>query len=184
MFKILRKSWKGRDSTQRSHSPAPSQEVDTSPENHSDAESTASDMDGISASLIPTSSRTKRSRDVFEPEVEQTFDIDRPSKVPKTDEPDYLRNHLPEILDTTERDEISNRLSLESRREQILLRLQNENGNANYSRYTTSLLTNFPVIAVLSSTKGALFLYFYPHTLICCFCSLRQSIGRRSRLCP
>lgn len=110
MFNFLKKTWRQEEVTSQSLLPTPSAE---------DTESVLAQTPNPPSVDIPTSkSGSKRSRQEFEPEP-QSSPAERPSKAAKTWTHDSIRNHLPEIVDSRQRDDAVVHLSLSVLKEQI-----------------------------------------------------------------
>ncbi|KAF9569019.1 hypothetical protein CPC08DRAFT_285110 [Agrocybe pediades] len=126
MFNIFR-SWRERKSSKGAEDPSPSQDASARPEDPTNSAVAALNAESEER-LLPISAGSKRNRAIFEPESQVTSeDVGRPAKVIKTDDSDYLRDRLPELIDAREQEEMRNRLSLTSQRDQILLQSQHEN---------------------------------------------------------
>ena len=119
MLKNLDKTWK-EEEEKKSQSPVPGQEISHPTELTS---STSSVNPSHETYMDATSCRAKRSRASTDPPTSE-----RPSKLPKTDGSDFLRDHLPEVLDSNERDDNMIVLTAPTFKEQILEEAKHDNG--------------------------------------------------------
>ena len=116
MFKNMEKTWKGEEA-KISQVPVSGQQ------NPQTTQLSSSDKLSHGFYMDVSSSRTKRSRastDSATPE--------RPSKIPKTIGSDFLRDHLPEVVDSHERDDNMSFLTAPTFKEQILEEAKYDNG--------------------------------------------------------
>jgi hypothetical protein len=116
MLKILEKTWK-EEEAKKSQSPVPSQEI------FQPTELTSSDNPSHETYMDVSSCRTKRSRAITDPATSE-----RPSKLPKTVGSDFLRDHLPEVVDSHDRDDNMVFLTTPTFKEQILEESKHDNG--------------------------------------------------------
>ncbi|KAF8974227.1 hypothetical protein BDZ97DRAFT_4035 [Flammula alnicola] len=128
MLKRLKKTWKEEEAqSKKSQSPAPAEEViaplptPIHPEVTPDVSQNHESVSGCGP---------KRSRDDFEPDAVDVAVSERPAKLLKTTDLDSLRNHLPEIIDSRERDEGGVRLSLLTLKERIFEQAKSENSKS------------------------------------------------------
>ena len=115
MLKIPEKTWK-EEETKKSQSPIPGQEISQPTELTSSASPHETYMD-------VSSCRAKRSRASTDPATSE-----RPSKLPKTVGSDFLRDHLPEVVNSNDRDDNMILLSAPTFKEQILEEAKHDNG--------------------------------------------------------
>jgi len=130
MLKILKKTWKDEEALSKNPqvSPAPSLTTPSSP--NTDLENTHIHDDTPKIILdieSPFISHPKRTRDAFEPDLNDPTLSERPAKLFKTGNPDSLRNRLPEILDFREREENEPQLSILTLKEQVFEQAKHQN---------------------------------------------------------
>ena len=116
MLKILEKTWK-EEEAKKSQSPVPGQEISQP------TELTPSDNPSHETYMDVSSCRTKRLRASTDPATSE-----RPSKLPKTVGSDFLRDHLPEVVDSHDRDDNMIFLTAPTFKEQILEEAKHDNG--------------------------------------------------------
>lgn len=114
MLKFLEKTWK-EEEAKKSQSPIPGRESsELSSDNAPDEPYMDTDLN---------SCRTKRSRASTDPATSE-----RPSKLLKTVGSDFLRDHLPEVVDSHDRDDNMILLTVSTFKEQILEEAKHDNG--------------------------------------------------------
>ena len=118
MLKILEKTWKEEEAN-KSQSSVPGQEISQS------TELTSSDTGNSSHEtyMDVSSCRAKRSRASTDPATSE-----RPSKLAKTVGSDFLRDYLPEVVDSNDRDDNMIILTAPTFKEQILEEAKRDNG--------------------------------------------------------
>ena len=116
MLKILEKTWK-EEEAKNSQSPVLGQEVSQP------TELTSSDNPSHESYMDISSCRTKRSRAGTDPATSE-----RPSKLLKTVGSDFLRDHLPEVVDSHDRDDNMTFFTPPTFKEQILEEAKHDNG--------------------------------------------------------
>lgn len=117
MLKILEKSWK-EEEAKKCQSPGPGHDQEISqptPDNAFNESYMDTDV---------SSCRTKRSRASTDPAASS----ERPSKLLKTVGSDFLRDHLPEVVDSRDRDDNMILLTAPTFKEQILEEAKHDNG--------------------------------------------------------
>ncbi|KAF8165429.1 hypothetical protein B0H34DRAFT_689150 [Crassisporium funariophilum] len=121
MLKLLKKTWKEGEAN-KSQSPQGITPTLSNDSFSSDNTTIAGHESSMIADATATSGcRSKRSRPSLEPETNDPSTSERPSKLLKTATiDDFLRNHLPEVVDSRDRDEHAIPLNLFTLREQIL----------------------------------------------------------------
>ena len=117
MLKILENTWK-EEEAKKSQSPVPGQKISQSPE----LTFSAIDNPSHETYMDVSSSRAKRSRASTDPVTSE-----RPSKLPKTVGSDLLRDHLPEVVDSNDRDDNMIFLTAPTFKEQILEEAKHDN---------------------------------------------------------
>ena len=116
MLKILEKTRK-EEEAKKSQSPVPGQEISQPTELASSANPSHETYMDVS------SCRAKRSRASTDPAISE-----RPSKLPKTVGSDFLRDHLPEVVDSHDRDDNMIFHTAPTFKEQILEEAKHDNG--------------------------------------------------------
>jgi hypothetical protein len=118
MLKILENSWKEEEAN-KPQSLLSGQEISQP------TELTSSVIDNPSHEtyMDVSSCRAKRSRASTDPATSE-----RPSKLPKTVGSDFLRDHLPEVVDSNDRDDNMIFLTAPTFKEQILEEAKHDNG--------------------------------------------------------
>ena len=115
MLKILEKTWKEEEAKKPQST---DQEISQS------TEPTSSDNPSYEPYMDVSSCRTKRSRASTDPTTSE-----RPSKLLKTVDSDFLRDHLPEVVDSHDRDDNTMIiLTAPTFKEQILEEAKHDNG--------------------------------------------------------
>lgn len=121
MLKILEKTWKDEEA-KKSQSPVPGQETSQVSQTTA-SDPTSSDSPSHETYMDISSCRTKRSRASADPATSE-----RPSKLPKTVGSDFLRDHLPEVVDSHDRDDNMIILTAPTFKEKILEEAKHDNG--------------------------------------------------------
>jgi hypothetical protein len=116
---ILERTWK-EEEAKKSQSPVPGQEISQVSQF---TELTSSDNPSHETYMDVSSCRTKRSRASTDPATSE-----RPSKLPKTVGSDFLRDYLPEVVDSHDRDDNMIFLTAPTFKEQILEEAKHDNG--------------------------------------------------------
>lgn len=129
MLKILKKTWKEEEALSKNPqvSPAPSLTTPSSPNTDFENTHTHDDIPNLILDASPFISHPKRTRDAFEPDVNDPALFERPVKLFKTGNADSLRNRLPEILDFREREENEPQLSILTLKEQVFEQAKHQN---------------------------------------------------------
>ena len=138
MLKILKKTWKDEEALSKNPqvSPAPSLTAPSSPITDFENTPIHDDVPNLILDIAPPFiSHPKRTRDAFEPDVNDPALSERPSKLSRTGNPDSLRNRLPEILDSREREEIEPQLSILTLKEQICAQAKHQNSEYAFLLY-------------------------------------------------
>lgn len=117
MLKILENTWKEEEAT-KSQSPVSDLEISQSPE----LTSSVIDNPSHETYMDISSCRAKRSAST-DPATSE-----RPSKLPKTVGSDFLRDYLPEVVDSNDRDDNMIFLTAPTFKEQILEEAKHDNG--------------------------------------------------------
>jgi hypothetical protein len=128
MLKILKKTWKEEEALSKNPqvSPAPSL-ITPSPNTDFENAHNHDDIPNLILDASPFISHPKRTRDAFEPDVNDPALSERPAKFFKTGNADSLRNRLPEILDFREREDNEPQLSILTLKEQVFEQAKHQN---------------------------------------------------------
>ena len=129
MLKFLKKTWKDEEALSKNPQfPAQSHTSPASPSTDLDNTHIHDLTPNFTVDTAPHFiSHPKRTRDTFEPDVHGPTLPERPAKLLRTGNPDSLRNRLPEILDSREREENRPQLSILTLKEQILEQAKQQN---------------------------------------------------------
>ena len=135
MLKILEKAWK-EEEAKKSQSPALGQEMSQPTNNVPSDNLSQADQPCMDTDL--SSCRTKRSRASTDPATSE-----RPSKLLKTVGSDLLRDHLPEVVDSHDRDDHMIFLTAPTFKEQILEEAKHDNSEYVAFSFTPTRLADF-----------------------------------------
>jgi len=148
MLKFLKKTWKDEEALSKNPQfPAQSLTSPASPSTDLDNIHIHDLTPNLTTDTASSISHPKRTRDTFEPDVHDPSLSERPAKLLRTGNADSLRNRLPEILDSREREENRPQLSILTLKEQILEQAKQQN-----SEYVFFSILSLPLIYALSES--------------------------------